>query len=237
MTDDHTQEYQGATQRAAAENGQPYVGRNDDGGWDDFNADQFAAEQQAPDPEPLDPDEDWRNPRIVRRKDALEAREREAQGILMRLPYTGGFARVRILYIQDKSSLGWVPNHLQGVLARIINEVEGHKQNKVVSDTEAFTRAVKQVGDANALADAFCVRGFVDPTLVPHEKYLDPNRDDQMVVTDLHINERMGYFSKCMMTGQDVTLLDPFLGRPVDDVPGQPGNQAAAAPVAVSRVR
>lgn len=179
------------------------------------------------DPEP-DPD-DWKNPRIVRRRDALEARSRERQGYLMQLPYTGGYARVRILSANDKSSLTWIPRNLRAKLARVISELEGTSRRQKVDDEKLFTMAIQGITDANELADAFCIRGFLDPQLVATEDELDPSRDDQMVVTDLHIDERMGYFSKCMMTGEDVRLIDPFRGRPLSDVPGQSRNKATAA--------
>jgi hypothetical protein len=186
----------------------------------------------------MDPGLDPDNPVYVTRAMAKKAREREAEGVLMELPYTGGYARVRILELADKASLGWVPDHLRDKLAKMMNLINDPSSGgKVVSGTEAFARILKQTEDIEELANAFCIRGFVKPRLVAREIDLDPDDEFQMVVTDLHINERVSYVNACMPAPEEARILDPFRRRSPQAPSGQQGHKKATAAKPISRIR
>lgn len=171
---------------------------------------------------------DWQNPTFVTRSMARAAREKEAQGVLLELPYTGGFARVRQLEMADKAALAWVPQNLRDKLAKVMALVnDPNAGGKVVSGTEAFNRILKQAEDLEELANVFCIRGFMEPKLVRDDE--DPGDDENtMNVSDLHINERVGYLNNSIAAGRDIRILDPFRGKPVLAASHQQGNQKAA---------
>lgn len=166
--------------------------------------------------------------KIVGRRKAKERVERDKSGMLMELPHTGGYARVRLLNIVDKNTLGWIPDTLNKKLANVLQLIEQTARDaKVYSATEAVTRLRKETDDLNAVADAFCVHGFVQPRLVATEQEADEAADDMVMwVEELHIDERIAYFNLCFAQGEgeDVVLIDPFRRKLVAAVSHRQGN-------------
>lgn len=229
------------TLRTALKKGVPYVVPNGDGTFTDLAATDTAGYdlRRRMDLSHLEPEEeeslaagqsrivgqgdtgelDWKNPVFITRDQAKKARQREAEGVLLELPYTGGFARVKLLEMADKASLAWVPTHLREKLANVMALVEGKDRGgKKLSPVEAFESLQKQAEDVEELANAFCIRGFLKPTLVPDD--VDPGDDPYTLnVSDLHINERISYLNGCIPKERQGRVLDPFRGRPISSLP------------------
>lgn len=181
-----------------------------------------------------EPDWDAMNAQIVTRKRAQDSRKERSEGVFFELPVTGGFARVRMLNLADANALTWIPNELVETFVRVANEIEGQEKIKskaVLNSAAAFKSLTQRIADANRLADAFCVYGFIKPTLTATQEEADQaNSDSVMWVEELDIDERMAYMEQCFAGSdmQGARILDPFRRKRLSDASHKQGNQAAA---------
>lgn len=167
----------------------------------------FELEDQVEDLEIMDEEKD-ESFDLITRTSVEEDREREAEGVKIRLPKTKGYAIVKVLSGEEILASGWLPGRLQTVLGDLLS---GGTRTKVKDGREAFTRLRKLASDELELADAMVVHGFIKPQVVATEKDLDPDREDQIVVTRLNAADRRAYMRMVMNDRtEDVEILEPF---------------------------
>lgn len=121
------------------------------------------------------------------------------------LPVCGVTARVRRLSIFDLVEVGAIPHELESVVERYLtqgmagNNAEQTGLDEVLREAGGAVAALRGM---QGLADAACLRGFVDPVVVAGEAELtDP--DNQVLLTDLDRNDRMAYW--LWLQGQEQT--------------------------------
>ncbi len=145
-------------------------------------------------------------PSVPTREQARAKRAQERIGFWMALPWTGGQAHVRLLSMADRSTLVGLPRDQQSLVIAVFEE-----SNKLNAGKLTIERISKNAGHQERLANVLCVAGFLTPRLVPTEADVDESDPHCMVVTDLHIQERIRYFQ--MATGNqpdEVEKLVPF---------------------------
>jgi len=170
------------------------------------DANYSAAQEQVPLPA-LAPTPSAKRPKITRAV-ALAARERERRGFRFELFRTmpGEYAHVKRLSLADRTMLGSLPTAMQERVLRLLNETRGDGDAGPLTIAKITKNQTRQ----EDLANAFCVAGFLDPTLVGTEDEL-ANNFDALVVTDLALEERLAYLNACL--GNDEVAarrLEPF---------------------------
>ncbi len=133
------------------------------------------------------------SPKAPLSRDAVRAmRLQENAGVPFWLKWTNHEATVRMLSFADKMMAVGLPNHIRIELNDAYAAMQAKSgTNKTLDD--AFRTAA---GDER-LANAVCVAGFVDPKLVLTEAELE-GREDCLLVTDLHIEERREYLAMAL---------------------------------------
>lgn len=132
----------------------------------------------------------------ISRKQAAAMRQAERDGVPYWCHRTGFEARVRMLSLADTTMLSGIPPALQQQLTASLTGANRQAGGRTFADL------LRTVGDDEALANAFCIAGFVSPRLVLTEEELDGS-DDCWLVTDLHIDERKKYMGLVMGTEQE----------------------------------
>lgn len=151
------------------------------------------AEQPSPDPTPLTVAASLSDDAIPTRAQAQAARNQETVlGFKYELPYTGGFARVRLLSIADRATIDGLPKSIQDELQNEL--LKSSRNGKEVLSVRASIETQEK------LANAFCVLGFIKPRLVLTEADVDPSDPYCWTVGDLHMEERTGYLLRCLNT-------------------------------------
>ena len=178
------------------------------------------------------------SPGMITRSSARAQRELDRQGVLVRLPATKGTARIRLLTAEEVLAGGWLPSRLETIMGEMLVGIGGGTTKLKASDgRDAFLKLRKIAESELMLADALVPHAFISPEVVAKESDLDPDRDDQITVDDLHKNDRRALL-RLIVTNQtqgEVKILESFRAQPGSDVPGQQGDQAAAAPLGVPR--
>ena len=143
-----------------------------------------------------DVDEDEEELELITRDSVLRDRESEQEGVKVRLPKTKGYAIVKLLSPEELLASGWLPGSLQRVLGDLLTG--GSAKAKVKDGYEAYKELQKLAQNELDLADAMVVRGFIKPNVVAKESDLDPDRNDQIVVTQLASADRRAYMALVM---------------------------------------
>lgn len=139
---------------------------------------------------------------LITRSSVQQDRQREEEGVRISLPWTKGAAIVKMLTAEEVISAGWLPQELKVVVGKIIG---GAGPTKVKTPLDAFNH-IKSLGfEEQRLADAMVVHGFISPQVVAKPEDLDPDRDDQIVVTQLHKNDRRAYMRLVMQDRSNET--------------------------------
>ena len=163
---------------------------------------------------PVADDEDAGGWDIPTRAVAREKRDQEKHG-LFRFPLhrTGGFALVRGLSMADKTTLAGLPTHLQAKVLEVFNEQRQAQGDGAIT----AKRIATNLGRQERLANQLCLAGFVKPRLVMTEADLDPDDPYCLLVSDIHVEERIAYLNIVSAADTEaVQRLTPFL----DDAPG-----------------
>lgn len=157
---------------------------------------------------------------VPTRSQARERRAQEREGWWMELPKTGGFAHIRRLSALDKVSIMGLPAKMQDlVLAAFVDIATGGEQART---PEQWQRNIDRI---ERIANTLCVASFIEPRLVMTETELPEGDDSVLVVTDLHIDERMAVYNMVAenATGLEVAAkLAPFRDPPVGAVVAVP---------------
>lgn len=133
---------------------------------------------------------------IPTREQVRAARQRETSvGFEYPLPFTGGTARVRALSIVDRATIKALPTAIQDDLAAEMTKRSGSGRQV---DAQVIKSMLSTLENQERIANAFCVLGFLQPSVVATEDDLNPDDPYQIVVTDLHIEERVGYLQHCL---------------------------------------
>jgi len=161
----------------------------------------------------------------VSRAQALAMRQAEREGVPFWCHKTGFEARVKLLSLADSTMLAGIPPALQGQLTASLAGAD-----RAGGRGRGFAELLRAVGEDEALANAFCIAGFVSPRLVLTEEELDGS-DDCWVVTDLHVEERKKYLGLVMGTErEEMAKIASFLReRVAGDAAGGAVPAAAAA--------
>lgn len=146
------------------------------------------------------------DPNIPTRARVQEQRRAETiEGFKFPLLRTGGYARVRLLSIQDRAAIGRLPQAMQNKVNKMLTS--GAQNNGRIQTNDIL----KTLDDKTDVADAFCVIGFITPRLVATPDEVDPNDPYCMWVGDLHVDERNGYLMHVMnIEGVQAKKLEPF---------------------------
>lgn len=160
----------------------------------------------------------------VSREQARAMRQAEREGVPFHCHKTGFEARVRMLSLADATMLAGIPPTLQAQLTASLSGADRRERGR------GFAELLRAVSEDEALANAFCVAGFVSPRLVLTEEELDGS-DDCWLVTDLHIEERKKYLGVVMGTErEELARIARFLhARMAGDAAGGAVPAAAAA--------
>lgn len=145
------------------------------------------------------------------RADVLARRQLEREGFSFKLFRTGTVARVRLVSLSDRATMGTLPTALQERLTKIFG-----KANAETGKARSFKEFLSGAETTLEMADLLCVIGFLEPKLVLTEADLESN-PEAWVVTDLHPDERIAFFQVC----NDETAaekLQPFHRKPIGDV-------------------
>lgn len=129
-------------------------------------------------------------------------------GIPFRLIHSGidEPVMVRRLDLLEMVQLGAFPSHLQAVVDRIIAaQIGGGSTDRSASDVLMADGALAGVRHIQAMADATCIAGFVDPQLVATEAEIT-NPHEQFALTELNAKDRMRFWSFCQ--GEEAASAD-----------------------------
>lgn len=148
---------------------------------------------------------------IITRSTVREQRQAEIEGVRIKLPVTRGTAIVKEMDIEDVIAGGWLPQNLKRVLGELIGGGTSGPR-KVKDGIEAFHNLQGLASNELKLADALVINGFINPQVVAKESELDPDRDDQMLITDLHARDRRAYMRLVMRdrSDEEADVLEPF---------------------------
>lgn len=177
-------------------------------------------------------------PQILTRKSLKELnRKRTEEGFLFPLEMTGGFARVRFPSLADRAFIDQLPTQLQRLIsdklaqespagrkkqAELVSEMSGDEQIQFYKDL---------LSSQEDLANRTMAMCWIAPKVVLTEAELDPLDDNQILATDIHIDDRMTYVGLCLAGEKDaVQQLEAFRKRSVGTVPAQPVVEATATP-------
>lgn len=168
----------------------------------------FELDDQVEELEMMDVEDEEEELELITRQSVSRDRDLEQEGFKVRLPKTKGYAIVKILSIEDLLSTGWLPGNLQRVLGDLLT---GESKPKVKDGYDAFKKLQKIQQQELELADAMVVKGFIRPSVVAKEEDLDPDREDQILVTSLATADRRSYMA-LVMNHQEGTaeFLDDF---------------------------
>lgn len=136
------------------------------------------------------------------------------------LPATGGEAVVRRLDLLELIALDAIPAALQGIVNELLETQIGGSGGEQPSATDVVRAAggpLAALKQQQALADAACVAGFLDPRLVATAaEVTDPERE--LALDEIERSDRLAYWTWCQ--GGDAAALAPVFPEPA----------AAAAP-------
>jgi hypothetical protein len=126
----------------------------------------------------------------------------------------GAYARVRLVDLSDQATLSSLPESLLRRVLGIANDIELRegKTTPVQDDGSLDIERAIRLAKANARAiDAYCVAGFVEPSLIFSEE--DRIHDAQVIVSDIHPADRTRFFEWCQGRHTEAAAaVEPFPG-------------------------
>lgn len=144
---------------------------------------------------------------VPTRDQVRDRREQERVGFWMPLARTGGWAHIRLLSVLDKTTLAGLSTDMQNRVLQVF--ADATKGNPRATTVAQFTKNRDQM---EKLANVVCVASFIAPKLVMTEAELDDD-PHTLLVTDLHIDERLAVYNIVMGTEAGKTeeaKLKPF---------------------------
>ena len=160
------------------------------------------------------------------REQAREKREQERRGSLMPLPRTGGWAHVRTLSLADSTTFVGLPMQATNQVLRVYEEFRRGQDSSPLT----FERLRRDQQRQERLANLVCCVGFIRPRLVLTEAELDGD-PHTMLVTDLHIDERIRYLQSALSDdAQAVRSFRPLDGAALGAVDAVSPGEAADTP-------
>lgn len=155
------------------------------------------------------------------RAHARAKRQEERDGYWMPLDKTGGHLLVVPVSAADANTLIGLPSAAKETVLRVFREFN---EVKAAESGDEFEKNLERL---SSLADAICLVAVKRPRLVATEADLggDP---EALVVTDLHIEERVKVLNFCMgrLGAEELKRIEPFRRAGVGGVGAVPADQA-----------
>jgi hypothetical protein len=141
---------------------------------------------------------------------AREARRQREAGFIFALRATGAKAHVRRLFLADRAAIGMAPQHIQNKLITALAEINELPSARLSNGAISQRQALENIGRREELANLACVAGFIRPELILLEA--DRTSPDQVLVTDIALEDRYAYFELCQGDEEEAKRLKPFPG-------------------------
>lgn len=185
------------------------------------------------------------NIRFLDRKTARQAREDQGYGYIFPLTMTGGsFARVRVPNLNDRVFLDQLPTSAQTIISESLLDVENqNRQKSGTEDTrprttkEVWRKFVDVVSDQEDAANELVVKCFLEPRVVMNEQDADPNDDGVVVVTEIHLEDRLTFLAICLAGEGEAARKLKLFRESLADVPRQSRDEKTATPKRISGTR